>query len=102
MSSFKRKPSGIELAAQIGAVTGALPAAVAPTPPAEAPAPKPARVEVVQVNFRASRGMARLIARLSAEHGSTRRMFARLLRDAGHAVPEVDLNPPDSRRRFED
>jgi hypothetical protein len=43
--------------------------------------------------------MAQLVARLAVEHGSVRRLFARLLRDAGHDVPESDLAPPPGRRR---
>ncbi|WP_143018246.1 hypothetical protein [Belnapia rosea] len=60
------------------------------------------KVELVQVNFRASKGLAKLIARLSAERGSTRRLVAQLLQLDGHEVPEVDLNPPDTRRRYDD
>ncbi len=106
MAGFKRRPSGIQLAEQLGDVTAALPAATAavPTPVSahQAVPARPERIELVQVNFRASKGLAKLIARLSTEAGSTRRLIAQLLRDSGHAVPDVDLNPPDTRRRFDD
>jgi hypothetical protein len=39
------------------------------------------------------------VAREAEKAGSTRRFFARLLRQAGYEVPEVDVNPPDTRRR---
>jgi hypothetical protein len=44
--------------------------------------------------------MARLLARLAAEQGSIRLVIARLLVEAGHSVPEVDLAPPPGRRRL--
>jgi hypothetical protein len=93
MSAFKpKRVSGAELAAQISPATAHLPAAVPVEPP-----PRPARV--VQINFKASEAMADLIATEGAKAGSTRRFLARLLRDAGYEVPEVDVNPPDTRRR---
>jgi len=55
----------------------------------------------VQINFRGSKGLAKLIAGLAEQEGSTRKLIARLLRDAGHTVPEVDLSPPVNRRRFD-
>ena len=39
------------------------------------------------------------MVKLTKEHGSTRRLFAPLLRDAGHAVSDADLNLIDNRRR---
>ena len=46
--------------------------------------------------------MAKLIATLAErEGGSTRKLFARLLADAGHAVPESDLRPQVNKRRYE-
>jgi hypothetical protein len=54
---------------------------------------------VVQVNFKASEEFADLIAREAEKAGSTRRLIARLMRDAGHPVPDADVNPPDNRRR---
>ncbi|TDH62301.1 hypothetical protein E2C06_11835 [Dankookia rubra] len=90
-------------------VTGDLPATTAvrtePERGAErrqVPASAAARVELVQINFRASKDLAKLISRLSAERGSTRRLFAQLLQNDGHEVPAADLNPPDTRRRYDD
>jgi hypothetical protein len=54
---------------------------------------------VVQVNFKASEAFADLISQEAEKAGSTRRLFARLMRDAGFPVPEADVNPPDKRRR---
>jgi hypothetical protein len=108
-SGLKRKPSGLELAGALAPITGDLPATTGTRVEAEpsakhrqAAAEAAPKVELVQVNFRASKGLAKLIARLSAERGSTRRLVAQLLQLDGHEVPEVDLNPPDTRRRYDD
>ena len=98
MSTFKpKRVSGADLAAQLSPATTSLPAAV-PLPPArddvrQRPPP------VVQINFKASELFADLIAREGEKAGSTRRFFARLMRQAGYEVPEADVNPPDNRRR---
>lgn len=108
-SGLKRKPSGLELAGALAQVTGDLPATTAvraePERAAErrqVPVPPVPKVELVQINFRASKDLAKLIARLSAERGSTRRLVAQLLQLDGHEVPAADLNPPDTRRRYDD
>lgn len=96
MSTFKpKRVSGSELAAQLSGATANLPAQVPPPPPPSRERPPP----VVQVNFKASEAFADLIATEGEKAGSTRRFFARLMRDAGYAVPESDVNPPDNRRR---
>ena len=100
MSSFKpKRVSGADLVSQISPATSGLPASV-PTP-AVVPAPvaKPQPLKKVQINFQASEPFAELVATEAEKAGSTRRFFARLLRDAGYDVPEVDVNPPDTRRR---
>ena len=101
MSTFKPKRiGGADLARAIAPVVSGLPpAAVAPAPPE--PEPKPQRERLEQINFRASSQMAQLVARLAVEHGSVRRLFARLLQEAGHEVPESDLAPPPGRRRVD-
>lgn len=107
---LKRRPSGYELAGALAPITGELPATSGVRPGAEPAAqPRPVVAEasaapkkLVQVNFRASMGMARIIARLSAEHGSTRRLMAHLLRQDGHEVPDIDFHPHDPRRRYDD
>jgi hypothetical protein len=102
MSSFKpKRVSGADLVSQISPATSGLPASV-PTPaPAPVPVPvaKPQPLKKVQINFQASEPFAELVAIEAEKAGSTRRFFARLLRDAGYDVPEVDVNPPDTRRR---
>jgi hypothetical protein len=105
MSQFKpKRVSGAELAAQLSPATANLPTtspAMTPNPAttvsggAERQRPPP----VVQVNFKASVRFADLIAREAEKAGSTRRLFARLMRDAGFEVPESDVNPPDNRRK---
>jgi hypothetical protein len=98
VSTFKPKRiGGAELARVIAPAVANLPPAAVPLPSPELRAHKRERTE--QINFRASPQMAQLVARLAVEHGSVRRLFARLLRDAGHDVPESDLAPPPGRRR---
>jgi hypothetical protein len=100
MSSFKpKRVSGADLVSQISPATSGLPASV-PTPaPVPAPVAKPQPLKKVQINFQASEPFAELVAIEAEKAGSTRRFFARLLRNAGYDVPEVDVNPPDTRRR---
>jgi hypothetical protein len=102
MSQFRpKRVSGADLAAQLSSATADLPAAVPVVPipqiPFQSARPKPPAV--VQVNFKASETFANLIAREAEKAGSTRRLFARLMRDAGFDVPEADVSPPDNRRR---
>ncbi len=93
MSGFKRKPlAEDDLTQALKANTGHLPSVVGQ---GRGKVPK-----TVQVNFNASEMLARLIAQEAAKVGGTRRLVARLLRQAGHEVPEADLNPPDNRRRW--
>ena len=103
MSSFKpKRVSGADLAAQLSPATASLPAAVPVPQSAQPPSQDNARQRpppVVQVNFKASEAFADLIAREGEKAGSTRRFFARLMRQAGYEVPEADVNPPDNRRR---
>ncbi len=97
MSNFKpKRVSGAELITQISSVTASLPAASTPQPPA--PVPRPPKK--VQINFQASEAFAELVAREAEKVGSTRRLFARLMLNAGYEVPEADVNPPDTRRRW--
>ncbi len=104
--SLKRTPvarlGGAELVARIAAETAELPPArrerapdaAVPHPPVAAP------TATEQINFRASPELARLLARLAVEQGSIRLAIARLLREAGHPVPDIDLVPPPGRRRL--
>lgn len=101
-----KRVSGADLAAQLGTATADLPSATPPHPaPGEGQARQEARprpLPVVQVNFKASEPFAALIAREAEKAGSTRRLFARLMRDAGYSVPEGDVTPLDNRRRRAD
>lgn len=101
MTVFKpKRVNGADLAAQISSATANLPPAVPVHLLSTAPAPARNRPPpVVQVNFKASEAFADLIAREAEKAGSTRRLFARLMREAGFEVPEADVNPPDNRRR---
>ena len=103
MSQFKpKRVSGADLAAQLSGATAGLPAAIPVVSPAPSSFQMTSRQKpppVVQVNFKASETFAHLIAREAERAGSTRRLFARLMRDAGFDVPEADVNPPDNRRR---
>ncbi len=93
MSSFKpKRVSGADLVAQISPATSTLPPAL---PPAPTHRPPP----TVQINFKASEAFADLVAREAEKEGSTRRFFARLMRQVGYDVPEADVNPVDTRRR---
>lgn len=110
MSTFKpKRTSGADLVRQISAVTADLPSqsghpgdrgvvekGIHRSQPAERERPPP----VVQVNFKVSERLAALIAEQGEKAGSTRRFFARVLRDAGFEVPDADISPPDTRRRW--
>ena len=79
VSGFKRKPlAEDDLTQALKASTGHLPAVVGQ---GRGKLPK-----TVQVNFNASEMLARLIAQEAAKVGGTRRLVARLLRQAGHEV----------------
>jgi hypothetical protein len=93
--TFKPRPLETEeLNRALSSYAGTIPTVTAPVA-----ASTSARTRIVQVNFKCSEGMAETIARLGREAGSTRRFLARLLVDAGHPVPECDVNPPDPRKR---
>ena len=96
MSSFKpKRVTGVDLAAQLAPATTTLPPAVSIAPSAPVHRSPP----TVQINFKASEAFAELVAREAEKEGSTRRFFARLMRQVGYDVPEADVNPVDTRRR---
>lgn len=104
MAGLRRTPvdrlSGTELVRQIASETAELPPTRRePDPPQRSSSP-PTSTATEQVNFRVSPELARTLARLAAEQGSIRLVVARLLRDAGHQVPDADLAPPPGRRRL--
>jgi len=88
------RPDGAELVRRISEETAELP------PARRDPADRAAPTATEQINFRGSPELARLLARLAVEKGSIRLVIARLLSDAGHNVPDVDLAPPPGRRRL--
>jgi hypothetical protein len=91
------RPGGAELVRRIAEETAELP----PTrrePDDHLKSPRPTATE--QINFRGSPELARLLARLAVDQGSIRLVIARLLTEAGHIVPDVDLAPPPGRRRL--
>jgi len=63
-------------------------------------AARPRPVPTVQCNFRVSEDFARLIAKEAELNGGMRKWFARLAQQAGYDVPEIDLNPPSTRREW--
>ena len=63
--------------------------------------PRRAAGRTVLVNFKATLPFAKLISEVSEKEGGVRRMIARMLKDAGHDVPEHDLKPVVNRRVYE-
>lgn len=101
MSGFKRKPlEEDDITEKLRAHTAHIPTAV-PSPPATAGQGRERAPKTVQVNFNASEAMARIIAQEAAKVGSTRKLFAKLLKDAGHQIPEADINPLMNKRRWD-
>src|SRR3954463_7623631 len=103
MAGMKRTPvDGAELVRRISTKTADLPPTRRELEPVTRPAvaTAPTTTATEQINFRGSPELARLLARLAAEQGSIRLVIARMLQDAGHPVPDVDLAPPPGRRRL--
>ena len=100
MSGFKRKPlEDDNITERLRAHTAHIPSTTGPVQsiaPVRGKAPR-----TVQINFNASEAMARVVAQEAAKLGSTRRLFAKLLREAGHDIPEADLNPMVNKRRWD-
>jgi hypothetical protein len=55
----------------------------------------------VLVNFKATLPFAKLISELAEKEGGVRRLIARMLKEAGHEVPDQDLNPATNRRVYD-
>ena len=99
MSGFKRKPlEDDDITERLRAHTAHIPPAI---PSARQEQGRARAPKTVQVNFNASEAMAKIIAHEAAKVGSTRKLFAKLLKDAGHNIPEADLNPLMNKRRWE-
>lgn len=98
MAEFKRKSMADELTARLRAGVRDIPSAIVEEERI-GEGRQPRAPKTVQINFNVSEQLADTIADLAQAAGSTRRLFARLLRDAGHPVPQADLQPFDNRRR---
>lgn len=92
--TFKPKPTAVELAHAIERTMPDVPATTV------ALAPKH-DTRTVQINFRGSIGLAKAIAEASEAHGGMRRFVAHLMRQAGYAVPDIDIDPPSTRRKYD-
>ena len=57
------------------------------------------RQQLMQINFQMTVAGTRIVSELAREYGSTRRLFAKLLRDAGHDMPDEDVNAPLAPKR---
>lgn len=104
MSGLKRKPLPEELTAALRTHASALPSATgAPADPDRqgrgGEGGRPKAPPTVQINFSATEEFAALVAQEAEKAGSTRRFFARLMRDAGYDIPQADISPLDLRRR---
>jgi hypothetical protein len=53
-----------------------------------------------QMNFRCSRGMARVLLEGSQNYGGIRQFVAHLLRETKHEVPDWDLEVPSKIRQL--
>lgn len=95
--TFKPKRTAVELAA---AIQRSMPDVPATTPAAASGKPAP-DLRTVQVNFRGSIGLAKAIAKASEPYGGMRRFIAHLMRQAGYTVPDIDVNPPTTRRKYD-
>ena len=93
-------PPNAELLRQIEVLSPKLPTTIPQAVKVPSPRPVVASSATEQINFRGSPELARILARLAAEQGSIRLVIATLLENAGHLVPEVDLQPPPGRRRL--
>jgi hypothetical protein len=107
--TFKAKPvrptvASLKAAAEVvGAENGSLPATILPqTAPVAAPEKvRKSRPPTVIVNMKASLEFARIIGQEAEKYGGLRRMLAHMLAERGLPVPEYDLNPPSTRRKYE-
>src|SRR4051812_31705031 len=101
MSGFKRKPLADDTTEALRAHTAHIPTTTGQVQPIQPVEQSRGRApKTVQINFNASEAMARIVAQEAAKLGSTRRLFAKLLRDAGHDIPDADLNPMMNKRRW--
>lgn len=57
----------------------------------------------MQINFRASPAMAKVLYELQRDAGNigVRRLIARMLAEKGHEIPDEDLSPKFTRRSYD-
>jgi hypothetical protein len=102
VSNFKPKPPPDELTAAFKSHLRSMPTAVVDEARSMV-APESADREgegrrrkappVVQLNLNITEELADIITEQARKAGSTRRFIARLMKDAGFAVPDADLTP---------
>jgi hypothetical protein len=110
--TFKPKPPPEELTAAFKSHLRSVPTAVVEDEPpvtAQPPSQQPTTAQregrrrkappVVQMNFNVTEELADIITEEARKAGSTRRWLARLMKDAGYAVPNADLTPYMNVRR---
>ena len=124
--SIRETATGVDIGEGRDVRPAATPSVTAPPMPtlSEVPQPEPKRMSaaqrakierprveeraaepVLQVNFKCSIQMFKELTRGVTDmgpRGSQRRFLAQLMRNAGFDVPDADINPPESRRRFID
>jgi hypothetical protein len=95
------RPSSAEIAATIGPLTNRLipTSAIPPAPAIQAPPPK---VEPsLMMSFKASKPFAKMLAEAAEPEGGLRRLIARVFKEAGYLVPQVDLVNQKKRRTYD-
>jgi hypothetical protein len=113
--TFKPKPPPEELTAAFKSHLRSVPTAVVENEPPVTTHPTPLSPQqpttaerearqrkappVVQMNFNITEELADIITEEARKAGSTRRWLARLMKDAGYAVPDADLTPYMNVRR---
>jgi len=95
--TFKPKRTAVDLAEAVQRSMPDVPLTTVPTMPARAAGD----LRTVQVNFRASVGLAKAIAEASEPRGGMRRFIEQLMRQAGYDVPDIDIDPPSTRRKYD-
>lgn len=97
MSAFKPKkieerPSSAEIASAIGSIGVNLIPTTSPLPKAE---------PSLMMSFKASKPFAKTLAEAAEPEGGLRRLIARVFKEAGYPVPNVDLINSKRRRTYD-
>jgi len=96
MSAFKPKkieerPSSAEIASAIGSIGANL------IPTTAQPKAEPS----LMMSFKASKPFARMLAEAAEPEGGLRRLVARVFKEAGYPVPDIDLVNTKRRRTYD-